>query len=843
MSAPATTLVDQLPDDPKATLDADQVLERFVAWSAERGLELYPAQEEAILELLAGNHVVLNTPTGSGKSLVATAHLFATLAKGGRGFYTCPIKALVNEKFFQLCEVFGPDRVGLMTGDASVNRDAPIICCTAEILSNLCLREAKPSIDAVVMDEFHYYSDRERGVAWQLPLLVLESAQFLLMSATLGDMQHIEASLEEVTGRAVANIRSVERPVPLDFSYVETPLHETVKKLIAQNKAPIYLVNFTQRAAAEQAQNLMSVDFSTKEEKEAIRDALAGVKFDSPYGKELQRFLRHGVGLHHAGLLPRYRLLVERIAQQGLLKVVSGTDTLGVGINIPLRTVLFTQLCTFDGDKVGILSARDFHQIAGRAGRKGYDTAGSVVVQAPEHVIENLKLAQKAASGKKIVKQKPPTKGYAHWDASIFETLLEKRPEPLESRFHVTHGMLLHLLQAAGEDGAAGYRRLVWLVGRSHGRAYDQRRALAVAARAFRTLRQANLVVVERGRPPKVHISEALQRDFSLNHTLSLYLLEAIEALDRAQETYPLDVVSVVESILENPGVVLAAQLRRAKDRRMAEMKAQGMEYEERMEELEKVEIPKPLAEFIYPTFNLFAAKHPWVGSEAVRPKSIAREVLERFCTFADYIRDYGLQRSEGVLLRYLSDAYKALRQNVPEAAKTPELDDLIAHLRQVVRGADSSLVDEWERMRDPDAVIAQVEDAAPIHIPVARDERARTSRIRAELHQLTQLLGRHEWEEAASVTLDPEARWTPVSIEEATLAYEEATGGPPDTFPRSRRPHLTQIEEEAPLLWRVRHTLLDAEGEAVGFIEGVVDLREDPDPAGPMFQLERIAA
>jgi len=839
----SASLAASLPAQGAPPLSPDEVLERFVGWTAEKGLELYPAQEEALLELIGGKHVVLNTPTGSGKSLVATAHLYQTLAKGGRGFYTCPIKALVNEKFFQLCEAFGPDRVGLMTGDASVNRDAPIICCTAEILSNLCLRERDPRVDAVVMDEFHYYSDRERGVAWQLPLITLERAQFLLMSATLGDMQRIEASLEEVTGREVASIRSVQRPVPLDFSYAETPLHETVQKLVAQNKAPIYLVNFTQRAAAEEAQNLMSVDFSTREEKEAIRVALEGVKFDSPYGKELQRFLRHGVGLHHAGLLPRYRLLVERIAQQGLLKVVSGTDTLGVGINIPLRTVLFTQLCKFDGDKVGILSARDFHQIAGRAGRKGYDVAGSVVVQAPEHVIENIRLNQKAAAGKKVVKQKPPTKGYAHWDTSTFDTLLEKRPEPLESRFHVTHGMLLHVLQAAKEDGASGYRRLVWLIGRSHGRDWDKRQALKIAARNFRTLREAQLVVVEPGRPPVVHVSEKLQKDFSLNHTLSLYLLEALEALDREQETYALDVVSLVESILENPGVVLFAQLHRAKDRKMAEMKAAGMEYEERMAELEKVEYPKPLADFIYPTFNLFSQKHPWVGSENIRPKSVAREVLERFCTFADYVRDYGLQRSEGVLLRYLSDAYKALQQNVPLEAKTEELDDLVAHLRQVVRSADSSLVDEWERMRDPEAAAARIaESDEPVHVPLARDTRTLFARIRAECHQLVKFLASHAWEEAASATHDPDARWTPSSIEAEALGYEERAGGPPDATPRARRPHLTLVDPDGKLRWRVRHTLLDAEGEGAGFLEGVVDLSADQDPLGPVLQLERVA-
>ena len=408
---PPAPLAAFLPARGAPPLSDEDVLDRFVGWVSATGISLYPAQEEAMLALLEGRHVVLSTPTGSGKSLVATFLHFQAMSRGERSFYTCPIKALVNEKFFDLCRLFGAENVGMMTGDAAVNRDAPIVCCTAEILMNLALREASPRVDAVVMDEFHYYADRERGVAWQVPLLLLERARFLLMSATLGDMTSIDESLEAVTGRPVTQVRSGDRPVPLEFEYRETPLHETIEDLVTARKAPVYLVNFTQRAAAEQAQNLMSANFSTREEKEALRQALAGVRFETPFGKDLQRFLRHGVGLHHAGLLPRYRLLVEKLAQQGLLKVVSGTDTLGMGVNVPIRTVLFTQLCKFDGERTAILSARDFRQISGRAGRKGFDERGYVVAQAPEHVIENKRIAEKQAAGKKVEKKKPPQKG------------------------------------------------------------------------------------------------------------------------------------------------------------------------------------------------------------------------------------------------------------------------------------------------------------------------------------------------------------------------------------------------------------------------------------------------
>jgi superfamily II RNA helicase len=568
---------------PGETLAPDAILDRFVGFIAASGLTLYGHQEEGILQLLDGRHLVLATPTGSGKSLVATFLHFQAMAAGERSFYTCPIKALVNEKFFDLCRLFGPENVGMMTGDAAVNRDAPIVCCTAEILMNVAVREARPRVDAVVMDEFHYYGDRERGVAWQVPLLLLERARFLLMSATLGDTRPIEASLREITGREIAAIRSAARPVPLEFEYRETPLHETIEELVSAGKAPIYLVNFTQRAAAEQAQNLMSANFSSKEEKARIAEALRDAKFDSPFGKELQRFLRHGVGLHHAGLLPRYRLLVEKLAQGGLLKVVSGTDTLGMGVNIPIRTVLFTQLCKYDGQKTAILSARDFHQISGRAGRKGFDERGYVVAQAPEHVVENKKLAEKAAAGKKVVKKQPPQKGYVHFDRSTFERLREKEPEPLESRFEPTFGLLVNLLQSETSQVGGGYGRLVELIGRSHGNDYVRARHRRAAAQRFRTLRAAGLVEVRRVegfRGAYVRPAPGLQRDFSVFHTLALYLLDTLPKIPSERETYALDVLSMVESILEDPDVVLWKQLDRARGAAVAEMKAKGMEYD-----------------------------------------------------------------------------------------------------------------------------------------------------------------------------------------------------------------------------------------------------------------------
>jgi len=837
-----TTLAELLPKKGEPKLTADAVLDRFVTWVSTSGLSLYGHQEEAILELLGGKHVVLATPTGSGKSLVALAFHFLAMAEGKTSIYTCPIKALVNEKFFALCDAFGAENVGMMTGDAAINRDAPILCCTAEILSNLALRQQRIVAEAVVMDEFHYYGDKERGVAWQVPLISMPETQFLLMSATLGDMTAIATSLLDITRREVAEVRSAQRPVPLEFTYSEKPLHEMIQELLRANRAPVYLVNFTQRSAAEQAQNLMSIDVCTRPEKEQLKAALMGARFDTPFGKELKRLLMHGIGLHHAGLLPRYRRLVERLAQQGLLKVISGTDTLGVGVNVPIRTVLFTQLCKFDGEKTGVLSVRDFQQISGRAGRKGFDDVGYVVAQAPAHAIENLKLQQKKAEGKKVTLQKPPTKGYAHWDATTFERLRTSLPEKLESRFTITHGLIVNLLQAYEGASISGYRRLVELVGLSHTSAGTRARLLKHARMLLRALLGAGIVLHEKRTataPPILRVAQGLQDNFSLNHTLSLYLIETLPALEPEKETWPLDVLSLVESILENPDVVLWAQVDAAKGEKIRELKAQGVEYDQRMEELEKVTHPKPNAEFIYGTFDEFAKKHPWVQHDNVRPKSVARDLFERCMTFPEYVKEYGLQRSEGVVLRYLSDAYKTLIQNVPETVRTEPLEDIAAYLFTTIKHTDSSLLEEWEAMREGRALGLVVRPGDELPKPkrdLAKDLKTLNARARAEMHQLLKLLANKEYEEL----VEQQPEWTVDRLEEAMAPYW-AERERIDTTPRARQPKWTALTEDGPRRWVVTHSLVDAEGEPDWFLEGVIDLTDKTDVEGALVTLRRV--
>lgn len=910
-------LVANLPNDPSE----DSLLEGFVNYVTEMGIELYDAQEEAIYELLGGNNVILNTPTGSGKSLVAAAAHFVGLAKNKRSVYTAPIKALVSEKFFSLCREFGSDRVGMVTGDASVNADAPIICCTAEILANWALRDGKHAdVDVVIIDEFHYYADPQRGWAWQLPLLELPHCQFLLMSATLGETEFFRSDLTERTGRPTSLVRSTVRPVPLDFEYRRTTLHTSIEDLLERDLAPIYLVHFTQREATEAAQSFLSLDPLTKEDKAAVKNAIGDFRFDSPIGKDLLRYLRGGIGVHHAGLLPKYRLLVEKLAQDGLLKIICGTDTLGVGVNVPIRSVLFTQLCKYDGISTRTLSNREFQQIAGRAGRKGHDDQGTVWVQAPPHIVENIAAEQRQAAkanaaarkAKRLVKKKPPDRGYAHWTEDTFTKMVSGQPEALRSSFGVNHQMIMTLLDRPAEaDGSDGCNAVQRLMTSNHEPRRRQREHIRRAISIYRSLVDSEILEFPAVRDDlgrRVRVNFDLQDDFALHQPLSLWALDAIEQLDGAgapqairpdppvastaahdadsvpepqieerrpereerperggslafgdlasmlnlddlsdsedddqenaedaepaseteapepagpepaapeedtaeeasleitlvsSDTEPeaartafgdvvnddlqhaLDVVTVIEAVQENPGVIIAAQVNHLKSELMTDMKSRGVEYEERMERLNEVTPPQPNKEWLYDSFNVFRSSHPWVGGNTVGPKSIVRDMFTKAMTFTDYVNHYGLKRSEGVVLRYLSDIYKGLGQNIPEEAKTDELLDIIEWLGALVRQVDSSLIDEWELLLNPGEPEAA---ATPVTRPgvdpddITTNARAFRVMVRNQAFQWVQLLAFKRSYMTLADAGSPESEYDSIeSIVAAMAEYWEAYDG-----------------------------------------------------------------
>ncbi|WP_193605635.1 DEAD/DEAH box helicase [Nocardioides dongkuii] len=835
------------------------VLDDVTSYAAGLGLELYPHQEEAVLELLSGNNVVLATPTGSGKSLVAVAAHKAAMATDRVSFYTAPIKALVSEKFFALCEVFGADDVGMLTGDAAVNPDAPIICCTAEVLANIALREgSRADVGLVVMDEFHFYGEPDRGWAWQVPLLELPQAQFLLMSATLGDVTELAADLTRRNGRETAVVDQAERPVPLLFSWSLDPLPERLEELVTTGQAPVYVVHFTQAAAVDHATSLLNAGWIPKPE--GMTERLAEVRFAAGFGKTLSKLLKRGIGVHHAGMLPRYRRLVEQLAQQGALSVICGTDTLGVGINVPIRTVLFTGLAKFDGNRQRVLRSREFLQIAGRAGRAGFDTAGYVVVQAPEHTIENERAkakseAKNAANPKKKSKaqlRKPP-EGSVVWTEQTFDKLVSGTPEPLVSRMKVDNAMLLNVV-AREEDAFPVLRRLLT---ENH---EDRRQQLRLARRALRLARSLLHSGVltrlpeldEYGR--RYVLTVDLPADFALNQPLAHFALAALDVLDVEADDHDLDIVSVIEAVLEAPRQVLMAQQWTARGEAVNEMKADGIEYDERMALLDQITWPQPLAELLGVTYEIYRQSHPWLPEDALGPKSVVREMYEQGMSFTDFVSRYQLARSEGLVLRYLTDAYRTLRQTVPESHRTPGLEELIEWLGETIRQTDSSLLDEWEALNDPDHVRRDValHEPPPPPRPLSRQGRAFMVMVRNAMWRRVELVARDDLdglmalERAAADRTDPpravamtRSAWD-AAIEDyyaehdrvlldadargpRLLVVEEATGTP------------AGVEDDVNArLWRVRQTLHDPEGHHDWVVEATADL-DATDEAGEL--------
>ena len=835
--------------EPEPWLKADQAFERFLEWTSSRGIELWEHQEEALMDLAAGNHVILGTPTGSGKSLVALGMLFMGMAQGKRSYYTAPIKALVSEKFFDLVQVLGRENVGMITGDTHINTSAPVICCTAEILANDALREGEDTdVGCVAMDEFHFFADPDRGWAWQVPLLTLPHTQFMLMSATLGDVSAIAASLREHTDSDVDLVVDAPRPVPLSYDYVKTPLEGTVELAMRNNEAPLYIVHFSQDAALSTAQSLANFGIATKEQREQIKEMARGTHFTTAFGKILKRLLSCGVGVHHAGMLPRYRLLVEKLAQQGLLPVICGTDTLGVGINVPIHTVVLTALTKFDGYKMRRLRAREFHQIAGRAGRSGFDTEGMVIAEAPEYEIENAKLLLKAGDDpkklRKIKKKKPP-EGFVTWNKQTFQRLIETQPETLKPRLRITHSMVLSMVEQGGDARA----RVSELIAKSLQTDEEKLKLNVRADEIFATLIDSGVVVRTEVPPapdapadalPEVDyaLTVDLPEDFALDQPLSPFLLAALELLDPESETYTFDLISMVEATLEDPKQVLRAQERAARSRAMAEMKADGIDFEERKERLQDVTYPKPLEDLLDTAFATYCAEVPWANDYELSPKSVLRDMLEGANDFKGYIQKLNIARSEGILLRYLAEAFRSLDRTVPVAKRNEQLEDIISWLGFMVRSVDSSLVDEWEAAGDPAALDVAPPSAAD---QVVADRRGVTLLVRNALIRRVTLAARERYDQLGE--LDSDFGMTATRWERVLDAYHEQHEEIlTDADARSSAMlSIDEADEQAAHVWHVHQIFADEDGDHDFGIMADLDLDATQEEGEAVFKNYRV--
>lgn len=826
-------------DETYPNIPAEDALELFLGWVESRGMQLWDHQEEALLDIAAGDHVILGTPTGSGKSMVAVGMLFIANCTNRRAYYTAPIKALVSEKFFNLVDLLGKDNVGMITGDVVINSEAPVICCTAEILAQDALRFGEHAdIGCVAMDEFHFYSDRDRGWAWQVPLLALPHTQFLLMSATLGDVTDIANALEEHTGRAVDRVLDAPRPVPLSYEFVETPLEGTVELALRDGDAPLYIVHFSQEAALKSAQALSSYGVSSKGQREALKDAVKGVRFTTTFGKTLKRLILTGVGVHHAGMLPRYRLLVEKLAQQGLLPVICGTDTLGVGINVPIHTVLLTQLTKYDGRHMRRLNAREFHQIAGRAGRAGFDTEGRVIAEATEYDIERAKALAKAGGDPKRarkIKVKTPPSDFVGWNKQTFEWLIAAEPEKLRPRLRITHSMVLAEIEQGGDAWARTHKLI-----EDSAQTPEEKAALSQRTdEVFATLIDAGVVErhEEEDGTTSYLLTVDLPEDFALDQPLSPFLLAAIELLDPESEAYALDLISMVEATLEDPPQILRAQEREARGAAIAAMKAEGIEYEERMELAQEVTYPKPLENLLDAAFAEYCEKVPWASDYCLRPKSVLRDMVETASDFKTYIGRYKIARSEGTLLRYLSDAYRVLDRTIPAEKRDERLGDIVTWLRLVVRTTDSSLVDEWEG--------AGVEDGAAIAAPTAdevvHDRRGLTLLVRNALFARVRLAALGKVEELGDLDADWCYRsvvWQQAldafhAVHEQILLDADARS--------SAYLDIDEKDEKTDHVWHVHQVFRDSDDDHDFGIWGDVDLDATQDEGAVVFKTYRV--
>lgn len=862
-SHPLFDLLPLTPDHKLIPIDPEDALMRYSSWVQSQGITLWPHQEEALLDLASNEHVILGTPTGSGKSLVAVGMCYFACTQNKTIYYTAPIKALVSEKFFYLVKLFGKDLVGMITGDCVINSEAPIICCTAEILAQDALRwETDSDIKLVCMDEFHYFGDKDRGWAWQVPLLVLKDTQFLLMSATLGDTTALAQKLKSLTQRDVSTITNAPRPVPLSYSYSTLSLEASVELIMQQRGVPVYIVCFAQSEAQKSAAALASFGISNKEEREEIKKELAGFNFSTAYGKELKRLLLCGVGVHHAGMLPRYRLLVERLAQKGLLPVICGTDTLGVGINVPIHTVVLRALAKYDGRRMRILNSREFHQITGRAGRSGFDTEGVVVSLATPYEIERLRARAKAANDPKKLKRikvpKPP-EGYVGWSEHTFQKLIESEPEALTPRLKITHAMVL----AEVMHGGAAYARLHALIKNSFQTAEEQEKLIHACQEIFATLMDAGVIVREEATGAAVQpgddtagdqpaagttsdtaattagdtnatvaadtwenasyaLAKDIPSDFALDQMLAPFVIAACELIDRESPNYALDIVSLVEASLENPPQIMKALVKEAKNKALAEMKMEGIDYEERMERLENVSYEKPLKELIDVAYMRYCAEVPWAKDFQLYPKSIVRAMLESANDFKGYVQKISISRSEGTLLRYLSDAWRVLAKTIPQEFINDDLERIISWLHMLIRTTDSSLLDEWE-MDSLTAKTPQTPRVGPVQI--VEDPHGLEIMIHNALFKRVLLASKND--SAALGKLDEpfgfyERKWRSVLDEffeahEALYINQDA---------RSKRYFSVDTrEEKTQHLWHAHISFLDAEGDIDFGISADVDL------------------
>lgn len=690
-----------------------------------RGLEPYPVQEQAISKILAGQSVLVTVPTGTGKTLMAKAALHAAMERNQRAIYTTPLRALTEEKYRELCGDFGEGYVGFATGDYKVNREAPIQVEVAEILWNRIVAEKHVSpADIVIMDEGHYFNDPERGYVWEQSIIGLDPrTQLVILSATVGRPEQFTHWVELTRRMPMALVESRERKVPLVHEFREDMMIDTVRELAHTGDVPAIIFVFGREQCFEVARLLKSCRrFTTDEEKVRVEAMCDAALLETGVAKELRALLTHGIGIHHAGILPRYKQLVEQLALERLIKFVVSTETIAAGINLPARTVVFPALRKFIKKEARLVTAAEYHQMAGRAGRPQFDDRGLAITLAPEEVVSDIKKKLKDASKRPAYDEAKVKRGvYAQaqadakkrgdivWTPEIHADLVKGEPAELRSKTKITAEQVLAIglpdLTATTLPGDAAAQRMadaeaslppsmrldiVTVIENLLLTERERKELHKVLAQLVANMKAIG-VIDEHGHQVKGEMIRELQGmdGLLIYYILFNHQLEYIELRELVEYLIDHD---IIQRQLDRKGEDAKREWMRTKIREMRETNPQvSWEDVEAAWEKEFPRVPTKI-ELIHQEFSA-QVPHPELHG-GKKPKTTWAQLEDSGLTFLEFVDKHGLDHEEGNLFSYLVRVMNFARK-LHTAAHLTEFEDMAERVQRLLARVDVRLVDD----------------------------------------------------------------------------------------------------------------------------------------------------
>jgi superfamily II DNA/RNA helicase len=699
--------------------DGDLELAFYDQFLLSRGLEPYPVQEQAIAAIFQGKSVLVTVPTGTGKTLMAKAALYRAFHRNERAIYTTPLRALTEEKYRELCADFGDGNVGFATGDYKVNREAPIQVEVAEILWNRIVAEKHVSpAELVVMDEGHYFNDPERGYVWEQSIIGLDPrTQLVVLSATVGHPEKF-CQWANITRRVeMTLVDSRERKVPLVHEFREEMLIDTVKELAHAGDVPAIVFVFGREQCFEVARLLKSCRrFTTDEEKAAVDKLCDAALLPSGAARELRPLLGHGIGIHHAGILPRYKQLVEQLALERLIKFVVSTETIAAGINLPAKTVVFPSLRKFIKQQPRLVTAAEYHQMAGRAGRPQFDDKGLAITLAPEDIVSDIKkeMKQKGADEAKVKKtvygrarNDAQRKGDIIWTPETHAELVRGEPAELRSKTKITAEQVLAigLPDLVVEPITEADRRMA-----------EAEASLPPSMRLDIVTVIDNLLLGDRDRKELRKTLDQLVANMRAIGVLDEHgkqvsgeMIRQLQGMDGLLIYYILfnhqleyvELRELVEYLIDHD-IVQRLLDRKGEDEKRTWMRDKLRELRidnphvtwDDVEALWLKEHPRPLTkiELIHQEFSA-KVPHPELHG-GKKPKTVWAQLEDSGVDFLDFVDRHGLDHEEGNLFSYLVRVMN-FAGKLFEASQLTEFEDMGERVRKLLSRVDVRLVED----------------------------------------------------------------------------------------------------------------------------------------------------